>query len=88
LLRALGIPRWRLGSLILAESFWVGVIGTALALPLAFALGEGAEVLGVKVLLPVWLLAATVAINLLIALASSLAALRLVRRVEPATLLR
>jgi putative ABC transport system permease protein len=86
-LRALGIPRWRLGSLILAESFWVGVIGTVFALPAAFVLGEGAEMLGVKVLLPAWLLLATVAITLLMALASSLSTIRMVRQVEPAMLL-
>jgi putative ABC transport system permease protein len=85
-LRALGIPRWRLGALILAESFWVGVIGTVLALPLAFVLGEAAEMLGVKVMLPVWLLACTFAVTLLMALASSLAALRQVRRLDPVLL--
>jgi putative ABC transport system permease protein len=84
---ALGIPRWRLGALILAQSFWVGVIGMVLALPAAFALSEGADVLGLKVLLPAWLLAATVAVTLLMALASSLAALRLLRQLEPGILL-
>jgi putative ABC transport system permease protein len=87
-LRAQGISRWRLGSLILAESFWVGVIGTVLAVPIAFALGEVGEVLGLKVRLPLWLLAATVASTLLMALVSSLAALRLVGRLEPVLLLR
>jgi putative ABC transport system permease protein len=87
-LRAQGISRWRLGSLIVAESFWVGVIGTVLALPIAFALGQGAEVLGLKVILPVWLLVSTVTSTLLMALASSLAAVRLVQRVEPVMLLR
>jgi putative ABC transport system permease protein len=87
-LRAQGIPRWRLGSLILVESFWVGMIGIILALPAAFVLGEGVQVLGVKVLLPAWLLGGTVAITLVMALASSVAALRLVRMLEPAMLLR
>jgi putative ABC transport system permease protein len=87
-LRALGIPRWRLGSLILVKSFWVGVIGTLFALPLAFVLGHAAEMLGVKVMLPAWLLLGTVAITMVMALASSLGALRQVQVLEPVTLLR
>jgi putative ABC transport system permease protein len=88
MLCALGIPRWRLGSLILAESCWVGLIGTLLAVPSAFALRWWAETMGgVKVMLPGWLLATTLGVTLLTALASSLSALRLVRRLGPATLL-
>src|ERR1700751_3997883 len=26
-LRALGIPRWRIAGMVLAQSFWVGIIG-------------------------------------------------------------
>jgi len=85
---AQGIPRWRTGALILAQSFWVGVAGSVLALPPIFVLAWAADVLGVKVLLPVWLLATTVAITLAMALMSSLAALRLLRLIEPALLLR
>jgi putative ABC transport system permease protein len=51
-LRALGIPRWRLGSLVLAQSFWVGAAGVVLALPPTFALERAADWLGVGVLLP------------------------------------
>jgi hypothetical protein len=40
------------------------------------------------VLLPAWLLAATMAVTLLMALVSSLVALHLVRRVDPDILLR
>jgi hypothetical protein len=58
------------------------------ALPLAFMLGEGAQVLGVKVMLPAWLLMGTVAITLLMALVSSVTALRVVHVLEPVTLLR
>src|SRR5262249_45694903 len=32
-LRAMGIPRWRMASMVLAQSFWVGVAGVGLALP-------------------------------------------------------
>src|SRR5262249_56083826 len=31
-LRALGIPRWRMGLMVLAQSFWDGVIGVAVVL--------------------------------------------------------
>jgi len=40
------------------------------------------------VLLPVWLLAATVVVTLVMALGSGLFALRSLRRIEPAILLR
>lgn len=82
MLRALGIPRWRLGSLILAQSCWVGLIGALLALPIAFILGGVAEMTGVKVMLPLWLLATTIGISLLTAFATSLSALRLVRQLQ------
>jgi putative ABC transport system permease protein len=85
---ALGIPLWRMASLVLAQSFWVGVLGVVLALPAIFALGNGADVLGVTVLLPLWLLAGTVTVTLGMALFSGLAALRLLWRMEPAILLR
>src|SRR5207249_9115558 len=29
-LRALGIPRWRIAGMVLAQSFWVGIIGVAI----------------------------------------------------------
>src|SRR5205814_8094454 len=37
-LRAMGIPRWRMALTVLAQSFWVGVAGVALAIPTVFAL--------------------------------------------------
>jgi putative ABC transport system permease protein len=85
---ALGIPRWRMASLVLALSFWVGVAGILLAVPAVFTLAQGAELLGVRVLLPLWLLLATAAVTLAMALLSGLAALRLLWRMEPAILLR
>jgi putative ABC transport system permease protein len=85
---ALGIPRWRMAAAILSQSFWVGVAGIALALPAAFALGRGADGLGAKVLLPAWLFGMAGTVTLVMALLSGLAALRSLRLVEPATLLR
>jgi putative ABC transport system permease protein len=87
-LRALGIPRWRMGLLVMAQSFWVGVIGVALALPTAYGLAEVADFLTVQVLLHWWLLTGAAAITMTMALGSGLLALRSLRKVEPATLLR
>jgi putative ABC transport system permease protein len=85
---ALGIPVRRMAALVLAQAFWVGVAGIVLALPLIFLLAKGASLLHLTVLLPVWLLATTVIVTLTMALASGLAALRLLQRIEPAVLLR
>jgi putative ABC transport system permease protein len=87
-LRALGIPRWRMGMTVLAQSFWVGLIGVCLALPAAFGLAEVADRLGVRVMLPPELLGAAIGITMVMAMLSGLAALRSLRLVEPAMLLR
>jgi putative ABC transport system permease protein len=87
-LRALGIPHWRLVVLVLTQSFWLGAVGTGLALPAAGVLARAADWLGVRVALPDWLLAGTATITLTVALLSGLAALRVLRRLEPALLLR
>ena len=42
-LRAMGIPKWRLKLAVLVQSFWVGLFGVALAMPLTFALAELAQ---------------------------------------------
>lgn len=87
-LRALGIPRWRMAAMVVAQSFWVGVIGVALALPAAFLAADLADRLGVRVLLPWWLLVSATGVTLIMALLSGLFALRSLRKVEPAMLLR
>jgi putative ABC transport system permease protein len=87
-LRALGLPRWRVGALVLALSFWIGLAGVATSLPMAVALGRLAGVIGAEVLLPPWLLAGTIIVTMAIALVSGLLALRSLRLVEPANLLR
>jgi putative ABC transport system permease protein len=87
-LRALGIPRWRMGAMVLAQSFWVGLFGVLLAMPVIFLLGAGANFAGARVLLPVWLFAAGNGLTMTMALLSGLAALRSLRLVEPITLLR
>lgn len=87
-LRALGIPRWRMMLLVMSQSFWVGLIGILLALPTAFALAQVADYLTVPVLLYWWLLCGAAAVTMIMALGAGLLALRSLRNVEPATLLR
>jgi len=87
-LRALGIPWWRMGAMVMAQAFWVGVIGIAFAIPAVHGLAWVADQLTVQVLLPWWLQAGAVAITLVMAVGSGLAALRSLSNVEPATLLR
>jgi putative ABC transport system permease protein len=85
---ALGVPLRRMAAVVLAEAFGVGVAGVVVAVPVIFLLAKGASLLNVTVLLPVWVLAATAGITLVMALASGLAGLRLLWRLEPAALLR
>jgi putative ABC transport system permease protein len=87
-LRALGIPRWRMMALVMAQSGWVGVIGVALAVPAVFGLANLADRLEVQVLLPWWLLTGATVVTLAMALISGVVALRSLQHVEPATLLR
>jgi putative ABC transport system permease protein len=87
-LRALGIPRWRMMVAVLAQAFWVGLVGLMLALPTIFILSVGADALGAKVLLPPWLLGSAATLTMAMALLSGLAALRSLRLAEPAVLLR
>lgn len=87
-LRALGLPRWRISALVLAQSFWIGLAGVATSLPMALLLGRLAGVVGADVQLPPSLLAGTIAVTMTIALVSGLLALRSLRLVEPANLLR
>jgi putative ABC transport system permease protein len=87
-LRALGIPRWRMALTVLAQSFWVGLFGIILATPVIFVLAKFGTEVGAKVLLPWWLLSSAILVTMATALLSGLLALRSLRLVEPANLLR
>ena len=87
-LRALGIPRWRMMVTVMAQSFWIGVAGVAVALPTIFILARFGEDIGAKILLPWQLLAGAVGVTMFMALMSGLLALRSLRIIEPVTLLR
>jgi putative ABC transport system permease protein len=87
-LQALGIPRWRMAMAVVSQSFWVGISGVVIALPTVFCLAWVADLMGAKVLLPPELLAGSGAVTLVMAVLSGLAAMRSLRMVEPAILLR
>ena len=87
-LEALGIPTWRMASAVLGQSFWIGAAGLAIACPTALLLGDVLNELGVKVLLPVWLVGPSAALTLITVLLSGLFALRSLCLVQPAELLR
>lgn len=87
-LRAMGIPRWRMALTVLAQSFWVGVAGVALAIPTVLLLGHLGNEVGAKVQLPWWLLTFSIVVTMAMAMLSGLAALRSLRLIEPVNLLR
>ena len=87
-LLALGIPRSRIYGLVLAQSFWVGVVGVLFSFPAVILLGMGAERAGTKVSLRWELLVGASAVTLLTALLAGVFALRSVRKIEPMSLLR
>jgi putative ABC transport system permease protein len=87
-LEALGVARWRVALAVLAQSFWVGLIGVLLAVPAAHGLAALAESIGARVILPTELLVGASAVTLVMALLSGLASLRSLRLAEPAQLLR
>jgi len=87
-LRALGIPRWRIAGTVLAQSFWIGGAGIVIALPAAFGAAHVVDLLGARASLPYWLVTGSAAVTLAMAMLSGLAALRSLRLIEPAQLLR
>lgn len=87
-LRAMGIPRWRIAWTVLSQAFWVGLSGVVVAIPTVFLLAHFGNEVGAKVLLPWWLLTGSVTVTMVMALLSGLAALRSLRLIEPIALLR
>jgi putative ABC transport system permease protein len=87
-LDALGIPRRRMVRLVMAKSFWIGAGGIALALPVIHVLSWGAVLIHTRILLGLDLQVFTCVVTLGNALLSGISALRVLRKVEPAVLLR
>ena len=83
-LRAMGIPRWRLQFMVLAQSCWVGLFGVLIAAPITFLLAEGANEMGTSVRLHPTILVAAAGITMTMAVGSGLAALRSFQSVDPA----
>src|SRR5260370_8884625 len=69
-LQALGIPRWRMAASVLAQSFWVGIIGIGIAVPVVIGLVHAAEIVAAPLQLPFWLLASAVTVTMPMSLAS------------------
>lgn len=88
ILLALGIPRWRISMMVLAQSFWVGVVGVLIAYPVCLALRLLALQVGADVDLRWEVLLGTAVVTLGMALGAGLYALRSVRQIEPMSLLR
>lgn len=82
-LRAMGIPRWRLKMSVLAQSFWVGLGGILVAVPITLALGWFANFIGTQVRLPWFVAAPAAAVTMVMALGSGLFALRSLQKVDP-----
>jgi putative ABC transport system permease protein len=88
ILLALGIPRWRISWMVLTQSFWVGIIGIALAIPICLGLRSLAMQFNIDVDLRWEILAGTTLITVGMALTAGFFALRSVRQIEPMNLLR
>ena len=87
-LLALGIPRRKIYGLVMAQSFWVGLLGVILAYPLVLALGYVAEQAGGRVVIRWEVLLGAAALTMLTSLLAGLVALRSVKTIEPMSLLR
>lgn len=87
-LRALGVARASLRAVVLEQSFWIGVAGLALTAGLSVLIAAIARAAFVAMVFPVWAIALTAALILIIALGSGLLALRALGRADPAALLR
>jgi putative ABC transport system permease protein len=88
ILLALGIPRWRISMMVLAQSFWVGVIGVALAYPACIGLRLLAAQVGADVDLRWEVLVGAAVVTVGMSLVAGIFALRSVRTIEPMSLLR
>jgi putative ABC transport system permease protein len=87
-LEALGIPTRRMVATVLAQSSWVGVAGLAIAAPVTLTLADLLGLVGMQLLFPVWLVAPAAGMSMVTVLLSGLVALRSLRLVQPAELLR
>jgi putative ABC transport system permease protein len=89
ILLALGIPRWRVSLMVLAQSFWVGITGLIVAIPICLGLWYLArQVNNTEVDFRWEVIAGTAVVTLGMAIFAGIFALRSVRQIEPMNLLR
>jgi putative ABC transport system permease protein len=87
-LEALGIPRRRMVQFVLTQSLWLGLGGVSLALPITVILGQAALLLQTQVVLSATILWLTTGLTLGMAMIAGASALRPLRNIQPANLLR
>jgi putative ABC transport system permease protein len=88
ILLALGIPRWRISMMVLTQSFWVGITGLLMAIPVCFGLWSLARQFNADVDFRWEVLVGTTVVTLGMAMIAGMFALRSVRQIEPMDLLR
>lgn len=87
-LKALGVPRWRMNLFVVEQALVIGFVGLVLGVPLAFGFEMIGNFIGTRIDIAGWLLWGTIIIVLSMALFSGLLALRALNNVDPAELLR
>jgi putative ABC transport system permease protein len=88
ILLAMGIPRRKVTATVLVQSFWVGLFGVILSVPVVHGLAWLGRFLEVIIPLPWSLLAIAAGVTLVMSMIAGLFALRSVRQIEPMSLLR
>jgi putative ABC transport system permease protein len=88
ILLALGIPRWRISVMVLMQSFWVGIAGLVMAVPVCFGLWYLARQFNADVDFRWEVLVGTTVVTMGMAVIAGFFALRSVRQIEPMDLLR
>jgi putative ABC transport system permease protein len=88
ILLAMGIPRRKVTTTVIVQSFWVGLFGIVLAYPTVHGLAELGRLLGVVIPLPWQILTVAAAVTMVMSMLAGLVALRSVRQIEPMNLLR
>jgi putative ABC transport system permease protein len=87
-LRALGVAMGSLRTIVIELAFWVGVVGIIAALGLTAAVGALASAQGVPLALTPGVMAMVSVLLLVIAMVSGFFALGLLKKSQPADLLR
>ena len=88
ILLAMGIPRRRITSTVLVQSFWIGLVGLIVSYPIVLGLKELAALASVRVDLVWQILTMTAVVTMVMAMVSGFLALRSVAKIEPMSLLR